>query len=276
MDPFIRTALDRAAIVRDDLPPRRQRPAPRPLAAGRRRLPQLRQGRDHDRVATGTARPSRSSASRDLVEWATGCGWTGRGSRRSAATAKLPWNLEWAAQWSLFGVTIEPNGKDLATAGGLAGPERRHRPRGVRARAAAQLPVRVPEHRRQEDVDLQGPRGRRAHDRRASCRRSRLRFLFVRHRPESAIEFDPEGTDAIPRLFDEFDRLAAATAGREVKGELPVGLRLDLPLLAARPGADVEAAAARVPAGVRAPRAARPGPGRGRRRRGSRRRRAPR
>ena len=48
-----------------------------------------------------------------------------------------------------------------------------------------------------------------------------LRFLFLRPRPESAIEFDPEGTDAIPRLFDEFDRLAAATAGREVKGELP-------------------------------------------------------
>jgi lysyl-tRNA synthetase class 1 len=32
--------------------------------------------------------------------------------------AKLPWNLEWAAQWSLFGVTIEPCGKDLSTAGG--------------------------------------------------------------------------------------------------------------------------------------------------------------
>ena len=48
----------------------------------------------------------------------------------------------------------------------LARPERRHRPRGVRARAAAQRPVRVPQHRRQEDVDLQGPRRRRAHDRR--------------------------------------------------------------------------------------------------------------
>ncbi len=50
-----------------------------------------------------------------------------------------------------------------------------------------------------------------------------LRFLFVRSRPESVIEFDPEGTDAIPRLFDEFDRLADATAGKEVRGELPSG-----------------------------------------------------
>ena len=47
-----------------------------------------------------------------------------------------------------------------------------------------------------------------------------LRFLFLRPRPSQVIEFDPEG-DTIPRLFDEFDRIAAATAGREVKGELP-------------------------------------------------------
>jgi hypothetical protein len=39
-------------------------------------------------------------------------------------------------------------------------------------------------------------------------------------RAQQAIDFDPENT-TIPRLFDEFDRIAAATAGREVKGELP-------------------------------------------------------
>src|SRR6266496_2201340 len=48
-----------------------------------------------------------------------------------------------------------------------------------------------------------------------------LRFLFLRPRPNSVIEFDPDGTDAIPRLFDEFDRAADATAGRPVKGTLP-------------------------------------------------------
>jgi lysyl-tRNA synthetase class 1 len=48
-----------------------------------------------------------------------------------------------------------------------------------------------------------------------------LRLLFVRPRPNHALEFDPDGTDAIPRLFDESDRIAAATAGRAVKGELP-------------------------------------------------------
>ena len=44
--------------------------------------------------------------------------------------------------------------------GRLTGPIRRDRARGVRQRAAAQRPVRVPEHRRQEDVDLQGARAR--------------------------------------------------------------------------------------------------------------------
>jgi lysyl-tRNA synthetase class 1 len=48
-----------------------------------------------------------------------------------------------------------------------------------------------------------------------------LRMLFVRHRPNVAFEFDPDQTDAIPRQVDEFDRLAAATAGRPVRGELP-------------------------------------------------------
>ena len=67
----------------------------------------------------------------------------------------------------------------------VARPERRHRPRGVRARAAAQRPVRVPQHRRQEDVDLQGtgappptrsPRSsRRSSSDSCSCGRGRTR-----------------------------------------------------------------------------------------------------
>ena len=110
-----------------------------------------------------------------------GCGWTGR-IAPFGGTAKLPWNLEWAAQWSLFGVTIEPNGKDLATAGGSRDRSRRHRPRGLRPRAAAQLPVRVPQHRRPEDVHLEGRRRRRPHDRLRSIPPEQLRFLFVRNR----------------------------------------------------------------------------------------------
>ena len=62
-----------------------------------------------------------------------------------------------------------------------------------------------------------------------------LRFLFVRQRPETALDFDPEGTDAIPRLFDEFDRLARRHGGPRGQGRAPVRPRVDLPVLAARP-----------------------------------------
>jgi lysyl-tRNA synthetase class 1 len=74
-----------------------------------------------------------------------------------------------------------------------------------------------------------------------------LRLLFLRPRPNQVIEFDPDGTDAIPRLFDESDRLAAATAGRDVKGELPSGFHhvFRFSLVSADADVDAEAAAFR-------------------------------
>jgi lysyl-tRNA synthetase, class I len=71
-----------------------------------------------------------------------------------------------------------------------------------------------------------------------------LRFLFLRPRPNQAIEFDPDGTDAVPRLFDEFDRFGAATAGRDVKGELPPGYDATFRYSLLDPAADVAAEAA--------------------------------
>ncbi len=53
----------------------------------------------------------------DVVEWATGCGFSGRASP-FGGRAKLPFNVDWAAKWSLFDIAIEGCGKDLATAGG--------------------------------------------------------------------------------------------------------------------------------------------------------------
>src|SRR5439155_8091469 len=75
-----------------------------------------------------------------------------------------------------------------------------------------------------------------------------VRLLFLRPRPNHAIDFDPNGTDAIPRLFDEFDRLAAATAGREVRGDLPPGYQSIFRYSLLDAGADVagEATAFRI------------------------------
>jgi lysyl-tRNA synthetase class 1 len=155
----------------------------------------------------------------DLVTWARGCGASGWVSP-FGGMAKLPWNLEWAAQWSLFGVTIEPCGKDLSTAGGS-----RDRSDAIAREIFEREP---PLNVAYEFLNIGGRKMSTSKGRGAAAHRivevvppEQLRLLFLRPRPQSAIEFDPEGTDAIPRLFDEFDRLAAATAGREVKGSLP-------------------------------------------------------
>ena len=161
-------------------------------------------------------------------------------------------------------MTIEPCGKDLSTAGGS-----RDRSDAIaREVFEREPPLNVP----YEFLNIGGKkmstskgRGAAAHEIAEVIPPEQLRFLFLRPRPNQAIEFDPDGTDAIPRLFDEFDRFAAATAGREVKGELPPGLRGDVPLLAARPGRRRRRRGRRLPARVRAPRAARPDPGRRRR-----------
>ena len=177
-----------------------------------------------------------------LVSWARGCGQAGWSSP-FGGRAKLGWNLEWAAQWGIYGVTIEPCGKDLATAGGS-----RDRADAIaREVFEREPPLNVP----YEFLNIGGQkmstskgRGAAAHTIAEVVPAEQLRLLFLRSRPQTAIEFDPDGTDAIPRLFDEFDKLADATAGREVKGELPAGFDSIFRYSLLDPAADVATAAA--------------------------------
>ncbi len=220
MDPYIRLALDRAALVREIY----------------RRVANVRHSETWHPVAVvcptcgkvGTTIATQWDGERvffecraDLVTWARGCGTTGWISPFGGA-AKLPWNLEWAAQWSLFGVTIEPGGKDLSTAGGS-----RDRSDAIAREVFEREP---PLNVAYEFLNIGGKKmstskghGAAAHTIAEVIPPEQLRFLMLRPRPNQAIEFDPDGTDAIPRLFDEFDKFAAATAGREVKGEIPPG-----------------------------------------------------
>ena len=178
----------------------------------------------------------------NLVSWARGCGHAGW-VEPFGGRAKLGWNLEWAAQWSIFGVTIEPCGKDLATAGGS-----RDRADAIaREIFEREPPLNVP----YEFLNIGGRKmstskglGVAAHEIVEVVPPEQLRLLFLRPRPQSAIEFDPIGTDAIPRLFDEYDRLADATAGRPVRGELPAGHESVFRYSLLDPAADVAAVAA--------------------------------
>jgi lysyl-tRNA synthetase class 1 len=177
----------------------------------------------------------------DLVRWATGCGHAGDTSP-FGGRAKLPYNVDWAAKWQLFGVTIEPAGKDLSTAGGS-----RDRSDAIAREVFGSEPPRnVP----YEFLNLGGRKMSTSKGIGASATQiadvippEQLRLLFLRPKPNTAIEFAPDGTDAIPRLFDESDRLAAATAGRPVKGELPLDHERLFTFSLVEPDADVPAEA---------------------------------
>jgi lysyl-tRNA synthetase class 1 len=242
MDPYIRTALDRAEVVR----------------AVYQRVANVRHPDTWHPVSVicptcgrvGTTIVTKWDGEKvffecrpDLVTWARGCGSSGWVSPFGGA-AKLPWNLEWAAQWSLFGVTIEPNGKDLATAGGS-----RDRSEAIaREVFEREPPLNIP----YEFLNIGGRKMSTSKGRGAPATlmaevvpAEQLRLLFLRPRPNQAIEFDPDGTDAIPRLFDEFDRLGDAVAGRDVKGDLPLGFANVFRYSLVDPQADVDAEAAR-------------------------------
>lgn len=178
----------------------------------------------------------------DHVAWATGCGHSARVAP-FGGRAKMPFNVDWAAKWSHFGVTVEGCGKDLATRGGS-----RDRSDAVsREVFEREPPLNVP----YEFLNVGGRkmstsrgRGAAAHEMADLLPPELLRFMFLRHKPRRALEFDPEG-DAIPGLFDEYDRVAAATAGRPVRGELPPDPERIFRASLVDPSADMHVEAAR-------------------------------
>lgn len=217
MDPYIRLALDRADRVRDIyLRVSRVARANDWLAIS---VICETCGRIGTTLATDWDGQTVAYSCRpDLVGWAVGCGASGRVSPFGGG-AKLKWNLDWAAKWSLLGVTIEGCGKDLATAGG----SRERSDEIAREVFEREPPLNIP----YEFLNIGGRKmstsrglGATAHQMVELMPPELLRFLFLRHKPRRALEFDPAG-DTIPGLFDEFDRIAAATAGQPVRGELP-------------------------------------------------------
>ena len=263
VDPYIRIALDQAALVREIY--RRvanvQHPDTwHPLSVicencGKVGTTIVTQW-DGDRVFY-ECRP-------DLVTWARGCGHSGwvspfAGSGQAALEPRVGRPV----------VALRRDHRAVRQGPGdgrwLARPVRRDRPRGVRARAAAQRPVRVPQSRRQEDVDVQGPRRRGPHDRRGHPARAapvpipapsaqpRHRLRSRWHRPDPA---------ALRRV-----RQVRRGHGRpRGQGRARAGLRGHVPVLPAGPGRGRGRRGRLVPAGLRPSRDADPDPGRRRRR----------
>ena len=217
MDPYIRRALDGAATIRDIY--LRVSNVERPPGW----LPVSIICENCGRIGTTLATDWDGETVAyqclpDYVAWATGCGHGGRVAP-FAGRAKMPFNVDWASKWSHFGITIEGCGKDLATKGGS-----RDRSDAISREVFDREP---PLNVAYEFLNVGGRKmstsagsGAAAHEMAELITPELIRFLFLRHKPRKALDFDPTG-DAIPGLFDEFDRVAAATADLPFRGELP-------------------------------------------------------
>jgi lysyl-tRNA synthetase class 1 len=140
---------------------------------------------------------------KETVDYICKCG--SRGTVSMKGGGKLTWRVDWPARWPIFGTTVEPFGKDHATAGGsydtgkriskeifdyeppypivyewlmLKGKGAMHSSTGLAISINDMLDIVPPEV---------------------------LRYLIIRQRPEKHIEFDP-GL-ALLNLIDEYDRV---------------------------------------------------------------------
>jgi lysyl-tRNA synthetase class 1 len=149
---------------------------------------------------------------RHQVRYQCSCGYEGIADY-SRGEGKLVWRVDWPMRWAHFGVTVEPFGKDHASAGGsfdtgkeivrkvfkgeppfpviyewisLKGRGEMHSSKGVVITINEMLEIVPPEV---------------------------LRYLIARTRPEKTIDFDP-GMGLIS-LIDEYDRVALKAESRE-------------------------------------------------------------
>jgi lysyl-tRNA synthetase, class I len=143
-----------------------------------------------------------------LVKWAVGCGYEGKISP-FGGNGKLPWKVDWAAHWKVIGITVEGAGKDHASKGGSY---------DIAMALCEEVfnyekPFRLP----YEFILIGGKKmssskglGLKAHDLVKILPPQLARFLFARNGIKSQTNFDPEGTDAIPVLFDDYQKAAEA------------------------------------------------------------------
>lgn len=158
------------------------------------------------------------------VEWAKGCGHSGRVSP-FGGTGKLLWKVDWPGHWKTMGVSIEGAGKDHTSAGGS---------RDMANAICTQVfeitpPFDIP----YEWILVRGAKmssskgvGTAAKEFVASLPPSVGRFLFVDKHFNQVIDFDPN-TMAIPDLFDEYD-MGARIFWKQETGDDRLGRSFEL------------------------------------------------
>jgi lysyl-tRNA synthetase class 1 len=144
-----------------------------------------------------------------------GCGWEGKVSPFDGR-GKLPWKLEWVAKWVKFPVTIEGAGKDHSTRGGSRDVSEACF-RAIYGGEGIEPPLRVPyEFFLVGGAKMSSSRGvgASARDMADLLPPEVLRFLMIRTRPNSPVNFDVH-EEGIVKLFNEFDRYQQRAASGE-------------------------------------------------------------
>ncbi len=162
----------------------------------------------------------------DMVKWARGCGHEGKVSPFDGR-GKLPWKLEWVAKWISFPVTIEGAGKDHSTKGG----SRDVSAACLRAIFQKEPPLNVP----YEFFLVGGAKmssskgiGASARDMADLLPPELLRFLMIRTKPNSPVNFDVH-EEGIVKLFNEYDRFHDRTVTGKATPDEAVVTRLASP-----------------------------------------------
>ncbi len=154
----------------------------------------------------------------DAMPYARGCGHEGAVSPFDGS-GKLPWKLEWAARWSVLGVTVEGAGMDHSVDGGSRDVAEAVARRVFRREPPSNVPYEflLMDSRKMSSSKGIGFTARVVAD---ATPPELLRYLLVRTRPRTAINFRLDD-EAMPRLFDEYDAAAeqyfddSAEAGEE-------------------------------------------------------------
>lgn len=149
------------------------------------------------------------SCEENLVKWARGCGNSGKISPYDG-NAKMPFKVEWAAKWWTFSVTIEGAGKDHASAGGTYDVARKI----VKDVFGKEPPLPLPyefflyDGRKMSSSKGLGLTGEELLE---VLPPQLVRFLMIKTPPNQAIEFNPNKTDIIPRLYDDYQKAAGSS-----------------------------------------------------------------
>ena len=144
----------------------------------------------------------------DLVKWAEGCGATGKISPFDG-NAKMPWKPEWAVKWYAFKVTIEWSGKDHMSKGGSF---------EIAANILKEVFNQEPPMAMSYEFFLWNGKkmssskglGLTGEELLEVLPPQVARFLMIKADPNRAVEFNPKGTDILPKLFDEYQKAADA------------------------------------------------------------------